>query len=338
MSFLKKFFRLTLNYLFLLSALIQAQSGIPAENIERAGQSGWQFLKINGDARQAALAGAYTVISNGDANSMFGNPALLSDVKNIDAQVSIVQWIADINYHSLAVAYRLGDFGVIGSSIGMLDYGDIPETINESVGSNGTEPVITGNMFTANDLAIGFSYAKNITDNLSIGGSIRWLQQQIADLSMRNWSLDFGTMYHTGFKSLRVAVTARNFGPDSRFGGWSEKYQTESDYVRMPLDFRAGLAMDFLDYAGSPHLLTLIAEGDHPNDGREKFHVGASYSFHDKFFLRTGYKFNYDVQRFTFGAGITYSIGNIIGTINYAYVDFNELNQVHMFTLGFTFL
>jgi hypothetical protein len=141
----------------------------------------------------------------------------------------------------------------------------------------------------------------------------------------------------SGFKSLRIAVTARNFGPDSRFGGWSEQYQTESDNVRMPLDFRAGIAMDFLDDEHSPHLLTVIVEGDHPNDGVEKFHLGVSYSFDNTFFLRGGYKFNYDVQKFTFGAGVSYPFGGAVGTINYAYVDFGALTQVHMFSLGFAF-
>ena len=55
------------------------------------------------------------------------------------------------------------------------------------------------------------------------------------------------------------------------------------------------------------------------------------------FFLRAGYKLNYDVQRFTFGAGIKYRIGSTTGTINYAYVDFGELTQVHTFSLGFSF-
>jgi hypothetical protein len=105
----------------------------------------------------------------------------------------------------------------------------------------------------------------------------------------------------------------------------------------MPLDFRAGLAMDFLDDEQSPHLVTTIVEGEHPNDGKEKFQVGLAYSFQKTFFLRAGYKFNYDVQRFTFGAGINYPIGNTLGSINYAYVDFGELTQVHMLSLGFTF-
>ena len=313
------------------------QSGISPSNIERAGQSGWQFLKINGDARQAALGGAFTAIGKGDASSIFGNPASLSDVENIDAQINMLEWVADISYQSLAVAYNLWDFGVIGASVAMLNYGDIQETINAPSGTSGTVPVITGNMFTANDLVAGLSFAKKITENLSIGGNVRWLRQKIAELSMSNWSLDFGTLYYTGFRSLRIAITARNFGPDSQFGGWSEEYQTESDNVRMPLDFRAGIAMDFLDEPGSQHLLTVIAEGDHPNDGREKFHIGLSYAYDEIFFVRGGYKFNYDVQKFTFGAGITYPIGVTIGTINYAYVDFGELSQVHMFSLGFSF-
>jgi hypothetical protein len=334
---MKKIFQSAFTLFLFLTTFVQAQSGISPANIERAGQSGWQFLKINGDARQAALGGAYTAISNGDASAIFGNPAALSDVKNIDVQVNALQWIADINHQSIAVAFNLKEFGVVGASLAMLNYGDIPETINEPLGTSGTIPIVTGKMFTANDIAAGLSYAKKITDKLSVGGNIRWMQQKIAELSMRNWSLDFGTIYYTGFRSLRIAITARNFGPDSRFGGWSEEFQTESDNVRMPLDFRAGMAMDFLDEEGSPHLLTVVAEGDHPNDGREKFHLGVGYVFDRTFFVRGGYKFNYDVQRFTFGAGVTYPIGNIIGTINYAYVDFGELTQAHMFSLGFSF-
>ena len=332
-----KIFQLVFVLILLFNVIVHAQSGISPSNIERVGQSGWQFLKINGDSRQAALGGAFTAISNGDAGSIFGNPASLADVKNINVQVNTLKWVADITHQSLAVAVNLGWIGVVGASVTMLNYGDIPETIFAPAGSSGTDAVITGKMFSANDIAAGISFARKITDNLSVGGNFRWMQEQIAELSMRNWSLDFGTMYYTGLKSLRIAITARNFGPDSRFGGWSEQYQTESEYVRMPLDIRAGMAMDFFNEDDSPHLLTVVAEGDHPNDGVEKFCVGASYSFKGIFFVRAGYKFNYDVQGLTFGVGISYSLGDLQGTLNYAYVDFGELTQVHMLSLGFSF-
>lgn len=321
-----------------VASSLHAQSGISPNQIERVGQSGWQFLKINGDARQAGMAGAFTAISRGNANAVFGNPAALADVTEYDVQLNTMKWIADISHQSVAIAANLGDFGVVGVSLATLDYGDILETINSPiVGETRTTSLITGNVFSARDIAAGFSYARKITDNLSVGGNFRWMRQKIAELAMNNWSLDVGTLYYTGFRSLRVAIAARNFGPDSRFGGWSEEFQTESDNVRMPLDLRAGLAMDFMDEQDSPHLLTVVVEGDHPNDGREKIHIGASYSFDDVLSLRGGYKFNYDEQRFTFGAGVSYPFAGVQGTINYAYVDFGDLTNVHMFSLGFSF-
>lgn len=321
-----------------LAATVYAQSGIPPIDIERAGQSGWQFLKINGDATQAGMAGAFTALSHGSANAVFGNPAALADVSSYDVQLNTMKWIADISHHSAALAANLGDYGIVGVSLATLDYGDIPETINSPLaGGGGTTPLVTGNVFSARDIVAGFSYARKITDKLSVGGNFRWMRQKIAELAMNNWSFDVGTLYYTGYRTLRVAIVARNFGPDSRFGGWSEQYQTESDNVRMPLDLRAAIAMDFLDEQDSPHLLTVVVEGDHPNDGREKFHLGASYSFDNTFSLRGGYKFNYDEQRFTFGAGISYPFAGVLGTINYAYVDFGALTQVHMFSLGFSF-
>ena len=324
------------NVLVVTSSLY-GQSGIAPINIERAGQSGWQFLKINGDARQAALGGAFTAISSGDANAIFGNPASLADVKHVSVQLNALQWVADIGHQSVAVAVNLGNIGVVGASLAALNYGDMPETINSSTGGSGTSPLVTGNTFTAHDIVAGISYARQITEKLSVGGNVRWMRQTIAELAMENWSLDIGTLYYTGFRSLRLAITARNFGPDSKFGGWSEEFQSESDNVRMPLDFRAGMAMDFLDGEGSPHLVTVLVEGDHPNDGREKFQIGVSYSFEKTFFLRGGYKFNYDVQTFTFGLGMNYSFGESSGTLNYAYVDFGELTRVHMISLGVSF-
>ncbi len=321
-----------------LSARVYTQTGIPPRDIERVGQSGWQFLKINGDARASGMAGAFTAISLGNANAVFGNPAALADVTEYDVQLNTMKWIADISHQSVALAVNLGDFGVVGVSLATLDYGDIPETINSPIlGENSTTPLVTGNVFSARDIAAGCSYARKITDRLSIGGNFRWMRQKIAELAMNNWSLDVGTLYYTGYRSLRVAIAARNFGPDSKFGGWSEEYQTESDNVRMPLDLRAGIAMDFLDEKDSPHLITVVIEGDHPNDGREKFHIGASYTFDNIFSVRGGYKFNYDEQRFTFGAGVSYPVAGVLSTINYAYVDFGALTQVHMFSLGFSF-
>ena len=265
----------------LVSCKSLAQAGIDPSKIERVGQSGWQFLKINGDARVAAMGGAYVAASRGDAASAFGNPASLSDVKNIDISLSHVNWIADIKYQTIAIAKNFEDIGVFGINLAYLDYGDMLETINSPIsGEDRSEQVITGRTFAAKDLAIGISYSKQITDKLSIGGNVKYIKESIAELSMNNWAIDFGTVYYTGLKSLRVAMTARNFGPDVHLTGYTEEYQAEAQDVRMPIDFRVGIAMDFFDYEGSSNLLTLSLEGDHPNDGPENiFYVVEEYKW-----------------------------------------------------------
>jgi hypothetical protein len=317
---------------------LQAQSGISPNDIERVGQSGWQFLKINGDPRQAAMGGAFTAASPGNANAVLGNPAVLAGVEHFDLQLNRTNWIADITHQAAAFAAHLGGIGVVAVSVVTLDYGDMPETVNSFIETeNRTEAVVTGEFFSARDLAVGLSYARQITDRLSLGGSVRWLRQEIAELDMHNWSLDFGTMYYTGFKSLRLAMTARNFGPDAHWVGWSEAYQAEPDDIRMPIDFRVGVAMDFGDAQKSPHVMTVVVEGDHPNDAKEKLHLGVDYTFQNQVALRGGYKLNYDEQSFTFGAGVNHDLQGTKIDVNYAYVDFGALKQVHMFSFGLSF-
>jgi hypothetical protein len=327
--------------LLLISGL-NAQSGLEPIEIERVGLAGWQFLKINVDARQAGMGGAYTAISHGDVGSVFGNPAALVEVKDFDVAFYNTSYIADINYYAAAIAKNFEGIGLFALSVNSLDMGDIPRTINSVIPGEGrTEGVVTGENFTGGDFAVGLTYARQITEQLSIGGSIRWIQESIDDvvdpLKMTNVSFDFGTIFYTGWRSLRIAMAARNFGPDQNMVGWSDQYQIEPVDVRMPIDFRLGLGMDFFDSENSPHFLTLVLEATHPSDGPEKVNTGAEYWFNKILALRAGYRFNYDEESFTFGAGVKYGFGDVAGRVDYAFADFGLLEQVHMFTLGITF-
>ena len=91
------------------------------------------------------------------------------------------------------------------------------------------------------------------------------------------------------------------------------------------------------DNENSPHFLTLVLEATHPSDGPEKVNTGAEYWFNKILALRAGYRFNYDEESFTFGAGVKYGFGNVAGRVDYAFADFGLLEQVHMFILGIDF-
>jgi len=323
---------------------LHAQGGIEPEGIERVGLSGWQFLKINGDARQAAMGGAFTATSHGDAGAIWGNPSALVDVENLDMVVSYINWIADIGYQSAGVVKDFGNLGVIGLSVVSIDMGEMYETVNEPIpGEDRTRIVVTGEKFTAGDFAAGLSYAMRVTDLLSIGANVRWIHEYISGFTgepdehnMNNVSFDLGTTYYTGFKSLRLGMVMRNYGPDAHLAGWSQEYEAEAVDIRMPLDFRVGMAMDFFE-GEENHFLTLSLEATHPNDGPEKVNMGAEYLLYNILALRAGYRFNYDEQSFTFGVSLAYPVGNFGIRFNYAYVDFGRLLQSNLFTLGLSF-
>ena len=324
--------------LFQAQPLLAQQSGIDPYDFQRNGLSGWQFLKINGSARQAALGGAYTALSMPTADAIFGNPANLAGIDNIDVFLSRTNWIADIGHQSAAIAKNVRGIGVFGLSVVAVDMGEMPETINSPIaGETRTEVVVTGNTFTANDLAVGLSYARSVTDRLYVGGSARWIREAIADVSMNSVSFDFGTVYYTGFRSLRLALAARNLGPDTHLAGWSEEYQAEAVDIRMPIDYRVGLAKDFFESASDIHRMTVSVEGLHPNDGPERLNVGAEYWLYDTIALRGGYRFNYDEERFTLGGGLQHNLGNVGFRASYALVEFGRLKSVHMFSLGLSF-
>ena len=61
-NFLLAFLAMLVSLLLFSGAF--AQGGIEPTDIERVGLSGWQFLKINLDARQTAMGGAYSAISH----------------------------------------------------------------------------------------------------------------------------------------------------------------------------------------------------------------------------------------------------------------------------------
>ncbi len=83
---------------------------------------------------------------------------------------------------------------------------------------------------------------------------------------------------------------------------------------------------------------TLAAEYVKPNDGLEKVNVGAEYFFFYNFYLRGGYRFNYDEETFSFGFGVEYSVADDVRLkADYAFADVGRFKSVHMFTIGFGF-
>jgi hypothetical protein len=307
-------------------------------DFQRIGQTGWQFLHLPTVARNASLAGIASGMHNNNVMSVFANPANLVDVKNMDAGFTKINYVADISYMTMAAAKNFGSWGVFGVSVASLDIGDMIRTENVyNADLDITERSEDLGTFTAGDLLVGLSYARMVTDRLSIGGNLSYIQETLDQTKVKNWNVDFGAHFKTGFRSLRFSLVARNFGADKEFTGFTEIYGVPQS-VRMPLNFRMGAGYDIIEKKqDGQHELSVYLEGIHVNDGPERIHSALEYTFMDIFSLRGGYKFNYDEQGLTLGGGLCFNMANITGRIDYAYLDYGRLDAVHLFTLGFGF-
>lgn len=317
--------------------------GVPPPEFERVGSAGFQFLKIPTNARFAAMGGVTTALSRGDATAALANPASLADVGSVSLALTQNNWIADISYNAGSVAKSFGAIGTFGLQFIYVDYGDMVRTENvpqfDDLGNYEFKVKQATDLgtFGAHDLAIGLSYARNITDRLQFGANIKYVEEKIDDASTGNIALDVGTVYYTGLKTFRVAMLGRNFGPDAEFIEWEERIAFPSAKVKLPMTYVLGGAVDILEGGDNPHLWTLAAEFVHTNDASEKVNVGMEYSFMDFAMLRAGYRFNYDEEGITLGAGLKVHTGSFSFLVNYAYMDFGRLDNVSMFSLGFGF-
>jgi hypothetical protein len=300
----------------------------------KVAQSGYQFLKIDADARAAAMGGAYTLVGSG-ASSMFYNPAGMTEGSNkLDFFSTQTDWLADIRYYSMGITKNLGSLGVIGISMLTSDYGEI---IGTRVEDNTTGFIETGNVnVTAS--ALGLSFAKNLTNQFSVGGQIKHVSQNLGKTLTLDGSeklnktnglaYDFGTIYYPGIKSFRFGMGMRNF---------SKNFKYEDDSFPLPLTFTMGAAMDvmdFLDRFDENHNLLFELDAVHPIDYSERVNIGCEYGYRKMIFLRGGYKFNHDTEGLSLGMGLSLKLSEILTKVNYSFNDSGKFPPVNRISLG----
>jgi len=310
-----------------------------AADFTKTGSVGAQFLKIGVGSRYQGVGEASVAIVN-DAYSMYWNPAGLANVDGSNITFTNVDWVTDISLNYVALATRVEDFGSLGFSAALLSMGDMEVTTVD-------EPEGTGENFSASSFALSAGYARFLTTRLSFGVSIKYIYEKIYRESAGGIGFDFGTQLRTGYKSLRLGMNISNLGPEMEFSGpdLNRTYETEGgsassnidvDAYDLPLTFRLGIAFDLLEQIDNRWTVSL--EAKHPNDNNQQASMGTEYSFQQKYFLRGGYKLNYEEQGLTLGGGLRAPLGdNKDLIVDYAWSDFGRLESIHRFSLGFTF-
>ena len=291
--------------LIIICFLLNNTSG--QDDFKRVGKSGFGFLKISPSARAAGMGDAFTAIAD-DVTTIFYNPAGLTNLNNFVFNFNHTDWIVNSSIISGAIATPFGRNGALGLSIVKFDTEDFEETTV-------ADPEGTGRMINAGDLALAIAYAIQLTDNLSFGFKGQYLEENIDADKATAVTADFSTYYKPGFRDLTLAMIMKNFGPEAKF---------LSDKFKLPLYFNINTAMSLIGSKGSPFQWLVSVESAFATDYRDRYHLGTEMWIADMIAIRGGYKFYYDTEDWTLGAGLKLGLGSREVIVDISYSNFVE--------------
>ncbi|NWF88972.1 MAG: PorV/PorQ family protein [Ignavibacteriaceae bacterium] len=338
---------LTIKIFSILCIILHLNSSAQiGSSLNKTGTTAAQFLKIGVGPRAIGMGGAYTALAD-DINSMYWNPAGISRMNGKEAYFNHVDWILDVNLDYAGFALDVSDLGTLGGFISVMSMDDMPIRTLE-------QPEGTGELFSSGAIVIGLSFARNLTEEFSIGFNAKYVNEHIWNESARTFAIDVGTQYVIPFlNQFRLGASISNFGPKMKMSGRDIIQSTtvgsgegnlintdlQLDEFELPLLFRIGVAVDAIKTENNR--LTIAADAIHPNDNSEYVNAGLEYTWNEIFFVRGGYKSLFEEegeQGLTIGAGINYRILDAFKLkVDYAYQDFGRLKNVQYISLGIKF-
>jgi hypothetical protein len=305
---------------------------------QRVGISAFQFLKIGVGARGVGIGESFVAVAN-DASALYWNPAGLTQFSDNQILFAHTDYLVDLKHEFFGGVYHFSPNDAVGISVTELRTDDMEITTE-------TQPFGTGAYFSYNDLAIGLSYGRKMTDQFSFGITTRYVTETLGILKMNGFMVDMGTYYWTGLGSSRFAVVISNFGPDvSPHGSVTLMNQTTTENFQSfapPTQFKVGFAME--PYEVENQRVTTSIELQHPNDNAENIRLGAEYEWGECLWLRAGVKRTIgekllgkdetSANDYSFGVGVAMPLGTMKIHFDYAYANFDLLGDVHRISIN----
>jgi len=304
---------------------------IPNLGGQRVGTSSLQFLKIGNGARGTGMGETFVAVSD-DISALFWNPAGLVLFEENGVMFSQTMWFVDTQLQFFGGVYHFGGNNAVGLSVVSLRTDDMKVTTE-------VQPNGTSEFFRFSDIAIGLSFARQMTDQFSFGATVRYVEETLGELKMRGVVGDLGTFYKTGLGSSRFAVLISNFGgqvsPTGSVNLIGGRVADSFQKFPPPTLFKIGFAIEPL--LTSTNRLTTSIQLNSPNDNSENLNLGFEYAYKEMLFIRGGYKINVDAENFSIGAGLKIPVSFAKANLDYSIANYRDLGFAQRFSINLMF-
>lgn len=311
----------------------------------KIGSAGAQHLRIPIGSRGTAMGGS-TVANSYGLDAIYWNPAGASSIEGTEVMWSNRQYIADIDINYFAGARRVGDFGVLGFNAKITSMDDeIVRTVDFPAG--------TGATFSSSFAVVGATFARTLTDRVSMGVNGNIIYEKIAEQTGMGAAFDIGFSYDPGWQNLKFGAVIKNLGPKMRYDGPGFDLDTEtgddpnslphttrsrSSSFEIPSYVQLGAAYKVMQQAKNSVDLSGTFQSN--NFSEDEWRVGGEYAYDGKLFLRGGYTASRQEDYLfgaSFGAGVVFNVGDSRWQFDYAWSqsEFFDDSQYLTFQVGF---
>jgi len=333
--------------IFLLLCLLVPFTLI-AQQTEQIGTSMANFLKIGVGPRAIGMGEAFVALAN-DASSLYWNPAGIANLEKNEAIFQSTEWVASTNLYFVGLTMPIGNVGTFGASFYSFSSGEMEETTVR-------QPEGTGRTFSADNLAIGISFARALTDRFSFGITAKYISESLSRENASSFAFDIGSIYVTNFlNDMRIGFALTNLGATMTLSGPDliVDYDVAPDVPTnkttsasmgtqswdLPLAFKIGIGTYLFNT--EQNSLSIEADLYDSRDYQPRYNVGSEFNIkligNQKVSIRAGYKGNYDEESFTFGGGLFLNLANYDFKFDYAFAKVNRFGNVHRYSISILF-
>ncbi len=256
------------------------------------GTTSAEFLLIPATARGSALGGSYAALAN-DLGSMYYNPAGLALMDRPGVMASTMSYLAGTKYAYGAFGIPFGGGSrAIGFAVTTFGFSDQPVyTVDDPQGTS-------GQVYSVRETAVAGTYSQQFSDRFSSGMTVKFINDQLGDVSGQAFAVDFGTNFHSTLagRAIRAAFVISNLGTNLRHTGspldvlYQRQPPAGQDQVpqedakaslqtkdwNLPVTFRVALAYDA--FATSMSRLTVLGEFNQPNNSQPGYSFAGEYN------------------------------------------------------------